>query len=219
MRRRGRLADDPAALAKSLENRALVYFSGISFGNSRAGRAAAAARRARRSATPGIADRLRPELSPAAVARCRSRARSDRRGAWQSSTSRCRPSPTSRRCSATPTRRRRPPSGWPRRRRRDRRQEWRGAGAGAAATASTDRRAGRPGRLARRHDRRRRFLQRRLSRRAACRHRAGRGGAQGASGRGGRRAGARRAGAVRDAARQRVRRDLTCRNRYSVVCR
>ena len=36
-----RLADDPAALAKSLENRALVYFSGISSGNSGAARAAA----------------------------------------------------------------------------------------------------------------------------------------------------------------------------------
>ena len=36
-----RLADDPAALAKSLENRALVYFSGITLAILRAGRAAA----------------------------------------------------------------------------------------------------------------------------------------------------------------------------------
>ena len=54
-----RLADDPAALAKSLENRALVYFSGITLAilepaaRQRLLAALGAARR------PGIADRLR----------------------------------------------------------------------------------------------------------------------------------------------------------------
>ena len=105
------LADDPAALAKSLENRALVYFSGITLAilepaaRQRLLAALGTARRQR------IADRLRSQLPAAPVAGCARRRgrRSPRR--WRSSTSRCRPFPTSRRCSATPIPKPRP-SGW-----------------------------------------------------------------------------------------------------------
>ena len=164
-----RLADDPAALAKSLENRALVYFSGISFGNSRAGRAAAAcsprSAQARRQGSliafdPNYRPRLWPDAEAARAAIVEALAVVDIALPTfpdeQALFGDADPQADGRAdCRA--------------RRRRDRGQERRGAGADLRSGEAVASRAGGPRRLARRHDRRRRFLQRRLSRRAACR--------------------------------------------------
>ena len=90
------LANDPAKLAKSLENRALIYFSGITLAilttDARQDLAEGARRRsARRVATS--------PLIPTIVRACgrmrqQPAARSRRR--WRSPISRCRPSPTNR---------------------------------------------------------------------------------------------------------------------------
>ena len=132
-----RLADDPAALAKSLENRALVYFSGITSGNSGAGRARSDfSARLPTARTQGSLIAFDPNYRPRLWPDAEDGTRGDRRGARPSSTSRCRHSPTSRRCSATPTRSTAAMRMAAGRRRRGRRQERRGAGAGVRPRAS-----------------------------------------------------------------------------------
>ena len=76
-----RLADDPAALAKSLENRALVYFSGITLAILAEPARSDAACRLAETRGGRRADRLRSELPAAAVAGCRDCPRGDRRSA------------------------------------------------------------------------------------------------------------------------------------------
>ena len=94
------LAADPAALAKSLENQALVYFSGITLAIlDRAGAQGTfdgGGQGARAGTHIAFDPNYRPRLWP--DARGHRRPSSMR---WQSPTSRCRPFPTSRRCSAT----------------------------------------------------------------------------------------------------------------------
>ena len=209
-----RLADDPAALAKSLENRALVYFSGISLAileppaRQRLLAALAAARD--QGALIAFDPNYRPRLWPDAEAARAAIVEAlgvvdialptfpDEQALFGDANLK----PAAMRMAT--------------------------AGVGEVVVKNgeepalvwTDgvarRRRGGPRPLARRYDRRRRFLQRRLSCRTPCRHRTGRSGTKGASRCRGRGAGARRAGAVRDAA---GRRSGTFLNRYSVVWR
>ncbi len=172
----------PARLAKSLEDRVLVYFSGITLGNSAEPAAAwrssrPSARRARRAAHIAFDPNYRPRLW--ADRRSLPAPRSPRR--WPSPTSRCRPSPTNRRSTATPARRRRR-GGWSAPASAEIVVKNGEADALVCALPAGAAGAGDAGRSAGGHDRRRRCVQRRLSRRAPDGAGAGRGGARAPTG-------------------------------------
>ena len=167
-----RLADDPGALEKSLENRALVYFSGISLAilepHARAALLAALGKARRQGSLIAFDPNFRPRLWANAET-----ARATVIEALQLTDIALPTFPDEQALfgdgdpQATAVR-----------------IEALGAGEivvknGEAPALVLQQwrpgiRAGHPRPLARRYDRRRRFLQRRLSRRPACRHRAGR---------------------------------------------
>ena len=97
------LASDPAALAKSLENQALIYFSGITLAI-----LDAAARKTLLSAARQARSLPSTRTTGRACGLAARRRRPRSRKRLRSPTSRCRPFPTSRCCSGTSRRKPRP---------------------------------------------------------------------------------------------------------------
>ncbi len=186
------------ALAKSLENQALVYFSGITLAILEPAAREALHRRRTRRSQGGQPDRLRCKLPAAPMEIPGGCTRRDRRSAVRHGHRAAdlprRAEPLRRRLARSDGREAR--RGW---RRRDRGQERRAAG-----QRLPRRQGARAWRRCmsnhRRHDRRRQFLQRQLSRRAACGLSPADATRQAHCGRSSRGPGARRAGAIRDAA-------------------
>ena len=102
------LANDPAKLAKSLENRSLIYFSGITLAilttDARQALLKAVSTERAKGCHIAFDPNYRPRLWPSAEA-----ARSAIASAWRSLISPCRLSPTNRNSMATPHQKRRRP--------------------------------------------------------------------------------------------------------------